>query len=123
MNEKIKILIAEDEALIAHWLKMELETAGFNVISLVATGEEAISEALTKNPDVILLDLYLIGSISGVEAAQKITAQKDIPIIVMTGYDDKKISEDIKSFNPVARLQKPVRIEEIKRIIISIIKK
>ena len=117
MKREIDILIAEDEALIAHWLKMELETEGFNVVGLVATGEEAITEALNKEPDIILLDLYLIGNINGIEAAKRITEKKKIPIIVMTGYDDKKIADDINTFNPIARLQKPIKIEEIKEII------
>lgn len=119
MKEKIKILIAEDEALIAHWLKMELEIMGFNVCSLVSSGEETIAETLRLQPDFILLDLYLVGNINGVEAALKIheKATKDIPIIVITGYDDSKIDADLKSVKPIARLQKPVNVEEIKKII------
>lgn len=72
MRKKIKILIVEDEVIIAQFLKIELEDSGYEVCSFVASGEEAIIEAKEKNPDLILMDIHLSDKIDGIEAVCKL---------------------------------------------------
>ncbi len=123
MNKKIKILLAEDEILIAQCLKMELELNGYDVCSFVARGEEAVEIAKVEKPNIILMDIHLSGKMDGIEAAKKINEHKNIPIIFMTGYNDITIYERAQKINPVAYLEKPIEIFEFKPIIDSIFNK
>ena len=61
MDRKIKILLAEDELLIAQCLKMELEMEGYEICSFVSEGEEAVKTAKKEEPDIILMDIHLSG--------------------------------------------------------------
>jgi len=117
---KIKILIVEDEAIIAQFLKMELEDEGFEVCKFVPSGEEAIIEAQKLNPDLILMDIHLSEEIDGIEAALKIIEYKSIPIIFMTGYSESNIFIRAQEVNPAAYLHKPIEIYNLKPIIDSI---
>ena len=120
MKEKIKILIAEDEVIVAQWMKIELEDVGYEVFDFVTTGEKAITSALENKPDIILLDINLSGEIDGIDAAEKITDSLSIPIIFMTGYNESSILERAQKINPVGYLEKPVEIYNIKPIIDSV---
>jgi len=120
MDRKIKILLAEDEVLIAQCLKMELEMAGYNVCSFVAKGEEAIITAEKEEPDILLMDIHLSGKMDGIEAAKKIIEHRKIPVIFMTGYNEIAIFEKASTINPAAYLEKPVELFELKPIIESI---
>ena len=122
MKKKIKILIAEDEIIVARWMKIELEDVGYEVLDYVTTGEKAIESALENKPDIILLDVNLSGKIDGIEAAEKITDSLNTSIIFMTGYNESSIFERAKVINPVAFLEKPVEIYDIKPIIDSLFK-
>lgn len=122
MKKKIKILLAEDELLIAQCLKIELELNGYAVCSFVASGEEAIEIAKEEKPDIILMDIHLSGKMDGIEAARQIVALKDIPIIFMTGYNDTNIHKKAQKINPVAYLEKPIEVYDITPIIESLFK-
>lgn len=120
MDKKIKILLAEDEVLIAQCLKMDLVLEGYNVCKYVASGEEAIETAKEEDPDIILMDIHLSSKVDGIEAARKIIAHKKIPIIFMTGYNDIYTFERAQKINPVAFLEKPVEFSKLKSIIESV---
>ena len=120
MKNEIKILIVEDEVMIAQSMKMDLEYAGYKVYKYLTTGEEAIKFALEEKPNMILMDIHLVGEIDGIEAAKAITDKINIPIIFMTGYDESLIFERAQKLKPVAYLTKPVGIWNLKLIIDSI---
>ena len=120
VDKKIKILIAEDEVIVAQWMKIELEDVGYEVLDYVTTGEKAIESALENKPDIILLDVNLSGEIDGIDAAEKITDTLNTPIIFMTGYNESSIFERAQKINPAAYLEKPVEIYDIKPIIDAI---
>ncbi|RLC56678.1 MAG: response regulator [Candidatus Cloacimonadota bacterium] len=122
MTKKIKILIAEDEAIIVQCLKMELELHGYEVCNFVAEGEEAIEIAKEEKPDIILMDIHLSGKMDGIEAARQIVALKDIPIIFMTGFNDTNIHKKAQDINPVAYLEKPIEVYDVTPIIESVFK-
>ena len=122
MGKKIKILLAEDEIIIAQCLKMDLEKHGYEVCKFVSRGEDAIETAKKEDPDVILMDIHLSGKMDGIEAAMKIIAHKNIPIIFMTGYNETNIFERAQKINPVACLGKPIEFFELKPVIDSIFK-
>lgn len=113
--KKIKILIVEDEAIIAKYLSLELEYDGFNVCAYVGSAEEAIATAAKEQPDLILMDINLNGEMDGIEAMEKIGP--DIPVIFMTGYSQKDIVERAKNLKPLGFFPKPVEVEYIKPVI------
>lgn len=115
--DKIKILIVEDEAIIAKNIESKLTKAGYEVVDTVFTGNDAIKSALEKNPDIILLDIKLKGEIGGIEAAERIKQQKDIPVIFLTSYTDEDTFEKAKLTEPAAYLSKPFNLDELNRII------
>ena len=120
MDNQKSILIVEDEVMLSTWLKMQLEDEGYLVCGCITTGEEAIEFVKETKPDVILMDINLVGEIDGIEAAEKITEKSKIPIIFMTGYEESKIYERAQKTKPVAYLTKPVEIWDLKPIFESI---
>lgn len=117
MKKKIKILIVEDEVMIAQWMKMELEDAGYSVYDFITTGKDAIEFMKDNLPDLILMDINLIGKLDGIDTAKIITSNIDIPIIFMTGYDKHSIVERAMKLNPIAYLTKPIEMWDLEPII------
>jgi CheY-like chemotaxis protein len=108
MDKKIRILIVEDEYLIAFSFKRELERMGYEVLEPIAHGQEAIKVATREHPDFVIMDMGLAGPINGLEAARQIITQQNIPVIFMTGHSDDKTLEQIQALKPVACLIKPI---------------
>ena len=119
---KNKIMIVEDEVILSAWLKMQLEDEGYLVCGCFTSGEEAVEFVKTTKPDVILMDIRLTGKISGIETAEIITKNSNIPIIFMTGYIEPDVVVRAKKTNPVAYLIKPVEIWDLKPVLESIFK-
>lgn len=116
--KKIKILVVEDEVIVAQYLGMELELAGYNVCGYVATGEEAIEIVQTEKPHLVILDINLIGDIDGIETAEKIIKlNKEIKLIFMTGYSRTELSERAKKLHPLGYFNKPVEVGAITEVI------
>ena len=105
--KKIKILIVEDVNIISMELEMKLSLAGYEIVGVAIKGEEAVEIAKKKKPDIILMDIFLQGSINGITAAQKICAKRKIPIIYMTGNDHLREDQSLLDTNPIAVLSKP----------------
>ncbi len=108
-----KILVVEDEIIVAMEMKHHLESMGYSVIGVAASGEEAIELALEKNPDVILMDIMLKGNMDGVEAAKKINTNQDTHIIYTTGFSDKELLNRAKVTEPHGYILKPLNTDEI----------
>jgi|GEM_PF-1250078 len=108
-----RILIVEDEVIVAMGLERSLRLFGYEVIGIATSGEEAITIALDKNPDVILMDIHLEGKVDGIEAADEIGKHSNIPVIYLTAYtNDETLARAIKT-NPYGYLNKPVKPREI----------
>jgi two-component system, response regulator PdtaR len=120
MKQRTRILIVEDEAMIALSLEMELTKAGYEVDQCLARGEDAVNISLDVTPDCILMDIGLAGEINGIEAAQQIQMHTNIPIIFITGYPDKEIEERAKQLNPLGYFIKPIRVLALKPLLDSI---
>ncbi|MFT7693921.1 MAG: two-component system cell cycle sensor histidine kinase/response regulator CckA [Candidatus Latescibacterota bacterium] len=112
MNNK-RILIVEDEAVVALNIRTELEEMGYDVAAIVDTGEEAISEIATYRPDLILMDIQLAGVMDGIETAAKINQHFDIPIIYLTANSNDATFQHAKLSGPSAFLNKPYRRAEL----------
>ncbi len=112
-----KILLVEDEVITAMLMQKELKDIGYPTVHHVTTGEKAIFFANKNPPDIILMDIRLAGEIDGIDAAEDIKAESDIPIIFITGYDDKEIRERSEKTKPIDFLIKPIDIIVLKTIL------
>lgn len=112
-GRKNKILIVEDEILVGIMLSRKLQSYGYEVGDVIINGEEAVQIARTEQPDVVLMDIALSGNVNGLEAARKIRQNFDIPIIIFTGYDTEKLSQQTTDIDPVAIVSKLDDFEEI----------
>lgn len=117
MSFKTKILEVEDEAITAILLKKELIKAGYEITTTVATGEKAIVSAKHNPPDVIIMDIRLAGEIDGIDAAFIINTLYNIPVIFITGYDDRITRSRAEEIKPLGFFIKPVKIHDIKFLI------
>ena len=102
-----RILIVEDERLIAIDLQRRLTRLGYTVVALAASGEGAIQQALALHPDVVLMDIRLQGNMDGVEAAQHIHASVAIPVVFMTAYVDAATQQRVRATSSWGCLYKP----------------
>jgi len=110
---KLKILIVEDESIVARDIKSTLKTFGYEVVGIVASGEEAIEQALQLRPDLVLMDIMLKGDLTGVEAAKKIRHKFFIPVVFLTAYVDEKTLSDAKLSEPFGYIVKPFEDAEL----------
>lgn len=113
----MRILLVEDETLIALSLKIEIENLGHTVCGTIASGEDAIEFMRSQTADVILMDIRLSGSMDGVEAAEHIRRLKDLPIIFMTGYANKAGDDDVVKLNPLGFLIKPISLHKLQSLL------
>ena len=102
-----KILIVEDEVLVAMMLARKLEGQGFQICDVVGTGEEAITANEEHAPGAILMDVSLGSEMDGIEAGIMIRAESDVPIVFFTGYyQDKKLLKRAEVVQPLGVLDK-----------------
>ena len=102
-----KILVVEDEGIIALDIKTSLMEAGYGVAAIVVSGEEAVKSAVIYQPDLILMDIRLHGAIDGIEAARQIRMQSNVPIVFLTAYTDRDTLNRAKATDPFGYLIKP----------------
>ena len=107
------ILITEDEQVVAEDLRITLEGFGYAVAGVAATGEAAIQVAEAARPDLVLMDIYLAGEMTGIEAAEVIRSRLDIPVIFLTAYSDSEIIEEVRKTGPYGYLLKPFNEQEM----------
>ncbi len=114
----IKILIVEDEMIIAAKISLHLEQLGYQVSGILPRGEEAISHCQQAEPDLLLMDINLNGKIDGVETATLLQAEGiHIPIIYLTANADEATFERAKHTRPQAFISKPYKKLDLQRAI------
>jgi PAS domain S-box-containing protein len=104
---KARILIVEDDGIVAEGIKNSLIKFGYSVLGIVSSGEEAIQKSEEHNPDLVLMDIVLKGEMNGIKAATEIRRRFGIPVIYITAYVDDKTLEQAKSSDPFGYLTKP----------------
>jgi CheY-like chemotaxis protein len=112
--EKSKILIVEDEAIIAMELESQLQSLGYEVTSIVDTGEKAIKKAEEDKPDLITMDIRINGPMDGIDTAEIIHNRFGIPVIFSTAYLDQERIERAKITMPFGYVLKPVQERDLK---------
>src|SRR4026207_43778 len=91
MPQKARIFIVEDEKIVAEDLRSLLQNRGYNVIGMVSSGHEAVSEIKRLSPDLVLMDVRIQGELNGIEVAIVIQSlfENPIPIVFLTGFAEK----------------------------------
>jgi len=111
---KKQILVAEDERLIAADIQHRLHKMGYAVTAFASSGEEAVRKAEELSPDLILMDIVLGAGIDGMEAARRIHARCNIPIIYLSANITEDRMEEIKATNPFGLIVKPFEDRELR---------
>lgn len=102
-----RILVVEDDEIIANLIAVMLEKKGYNIIGKIASGEESIIKAAELEPDLILMDISLAGVMDGVTAARFIFQLFQYPIVFLTALCDDQLLERAKSAQPLGYILKP----------------
>ncbi|AFZ20505.1 hybrid sensor histidine kinase/response regulator [Allocoleopsis franciscana] len=109
----VKILVVEDEKIIALNVRESLESLGYIVPAIADSGEKAIEKATQLRPDLVLMDIRLKGNMDGIQAAEQIWNSMQIPVIYVTGHSDKSTLERAKITVPFGYILKPVKEQEL----------
>lgn len=110
----IKILVVEDEVIVAEDIGFRLKKLGYIVTATVASGEEAIEKVAENRPDLVLMDIVLKGDMDGVTAAEKIRNRVDIPTVFLTAYADDQTLQRAKLTNPFGYIIKPFQQNDLR---------
>ena len=110
--DALRVLIADDESLRVMSLKGQLESIGHKVIAEAANGKEAVNLARELKPDLAILDIKM-PEMDGIEAAQTITQERPIPIILLTAFSEKELAERAAEANVSAYIMKPVSEQDL----------
>jgi len=112
-DKPVSILIVEDEALIASYIKEVLVEAGFEVAGIAASGPEALSLAAEHEPGLALVDIRLAGPIDGIELACAMRERHGVAAIFLSGLLDSEIAIRAASARPLGFLHKPFRPSQV----------
>ena len=113
MTTKTKILVVEDESIVARDIQNMLLGLGYEVVGVVPTGEEAVALAKETVPSLALVDVMLQGGGTGVEAADLIYSSYNIPVVYLTAYADEATLQRAKETEPFGYLLKPFEEREL----------
>ncbi len=109
----IKIILIEDDWIIAKEIAYSLQDIGFEVIGTYDTGEEGYEQIKIKPPDIVLLDIDLAGEQTGIDIGRKLKEETNIPFIFLTALADSNTINQAKLVEPYAYLVKPIKPETL----------
>jgi len=112
-TEKIRILIVEDEAIVAEDLELAVTNIGYEVVGRAVSADAAVDKAVKLKPDLVLMDIVLRGEKNGIDASREIKEKVDIPVIFLTAYSDVGLIDKAKSTEPYAYLVKPFQERQL----------
>ncbi len=108
-----RILVVEDDPFISDKLEIQLADWGYDIVSIISSGEEAVDMAAQLLPDLIIMDIMLSGDMDGIEAARIIHENHKIPVIYATSQTDETFFKRSKTTEPFGYLIKPIEEKEL----------
>jgi DNA-binding LytR/AlgR family response regulator len=117
MDNKVRILVVEDEMIIGAKISMQLTNLGYEVSGLLSRGEDVPFHVAENKPDIILLDINLKGNLDGIETAKLLSANGHTPIIFLTANSDEATFNRAKAVKPAAFISKPFKQLDLQRAI------
>jgi two-component system, cell cycle sensor histidine kinase and response regulator CckA len=112
-----RILVVEDERIVASCLRLQLTALGYDVVDTVPSGKEAIRQTKEQIPDLVLMDINLEGPMDGVQAAAIIRKEFRLPVVYLTAYSNADILERAKTTEPFGYILKPFEDRELHVVI------
>ncbi len=107
--KKTNVLVVEDESIVSKDIQHSLKKLGYNVVGAASTGERAFELAVSEKPDIILMDIMLKGNINGIETAERVKRELNIPIVYLTAYADEATLAKAKVTEPYGYIIKPFK--------------
>lgn len=106
---KANILIVEDESIVAKDIELSLKKLGYKVVGIASTGEKALDLVEKHMPDLILMDIMLKGNMSGIDVADRVHKDQQLPVIYLTAYADQATLNKAKVTEPYGYILKPFK--------------
>lgn len=117
MEPPVKILIVEDEMVIAANISLQLSSLGYDVVGIIPRAQEALACIKTERPNIVLMDINLKGEIDGIETVKLMQKSFDIPVIYLTANADDTHFNRAKETHPYAFISKPFKKLDLQRAI------
>jgi len=111
------ILIVEDELIVSSDIQQRVKSLGYKVSGTAVSGEEAVAQAVATRPDLILMDIWLNGTMDGITAAGQIRQHVDIPVVYLTAHADAATLERAKITGPFGYIFKPLEERDLQTTI------
>ncbi len=115
--KKVKILVVEDEGIVALDLQIRLKRLGYAVPATTDSGQSAIEKVAETCPDLVLMDIRLKGEMDGFAAAHEIQTRFDIPVVYLTALVDRDTVQQAETTRPYGYILKPFEDEELQTTI------
>ena len=112
-----KILVVEDDTIIAITIEGRLKQFGYRVVGRASTAKDAISKTIEFEPDLVLMDIHLKGPVDGIEAAETIYGIHNIPVVYLTAFSDENTLERAQKTSPFGYIVKPFSDSTLKTTI------
>lgn len=112
-----RILIVEDEFIIAMLIEKQVKRLGYDVVAKVTSGDKAIETVKTTGCDLILMDIKIIGDKDGIQTMHQIRTFSDVPVIYITGNSDPLTRQKAEETGPAGYIIKPIELETLKSAI------
>jgi DNA-binding NarL/FixJ family response regulator len=112
-----KILVVEDDTIIAITIEGRLKQFGYRVVGRASTAKDAIAKTIEFEPDLVLMDIHLKGPVDGIEAAETIYGIHNIPVVYLTAFSDENTLERAQKTSPFGYIVKPFSDSTLKTTI------
>jgi len=117
MTGQEKILVVEDDTIIAITIEGRLKHFGYRVVGRASTAQDAIKKTIELEPDLVLMDIHLKGPVDGIEAAETIYGIHSIPVVYLTAFSDENTLERAQKTSPFGYIVKPFSDSTLKTTI------
>ncbi len=107
--ENINVYIVEDESIVAKDIQNSLKKLGYNVLGISNNGEDALKNIAEQEPDIVLMDIMIKGALTGIDVAEKVKQEYNIPVIFLTAYADESTLSKAKITEPYGYILKPFK--------------
>ena len=114
MESQKKILIVEDEFIIAMLIEKQITRLGYEVVAKVTSGDKALDAVKSNNVDLILMDIKIIGDMDGIETMHTVRKFSSVPVIYITGNSDPVTKQKAFETGPAGYIIKPIEMDTLR---------
>ena len=116
-----RLLIVEDEPILALELKEDLQDSGFDVVEVVADADKVLASFLKHRPDLVLMDIKLYGFRDGIDSAVQIRGFYPTPLIYLSSYPEAEVKDRLERTAPYIYLEKPYNLDRLKEALLRLL--